>query len=50
MYIDEYIYWRTKSGAAVMQLIAPLPGTQEIRGSSPGHGMTDFCTSIFIFI
>ena len=23
-------------------------GTQEIRGSSPGRGMTDFCTSIFI--
>ena len=25
-----------------------MPGTQEIRGSSPGRGMTDFCTSIFI--
>ena len=23
-------------------------GTQEIRGSSPGRGMTDFCTSILI--
>ena len=27
--------------------LARLPGTQEIRGSSPGRGMTDFCTSIF---
>ena len=31
-----------------MQWLAFLPGTQEIRGSSPGRGMTDFCTSIFI--
>ena len=31
-----------------MQWLARLPGTQEIRGSSPGRGMTDFCTSIFI--
>ena len=49
MYIDENIYWRTQSGAAVVQWLARLPGTQEIRGSNPGHGMTDFCTSIFIF-
>ena len=33
-----------------MQWLARLPGTQEIRGSSPGRGMTDFCTSIFICI
>ena len=31
-----------------MQWLARLPGTQEIHGSSPGRGMTDFCTSIFI--
>ena len=31
-----------------MQWLARLPGTQEIRGSSPGRSMTDFCTSIFI--
>ena len=31
-----------------MQWLAHLLGTQEIRGSSPGRGMTDFCTSIFI--
>ena len=32
----------------MVQWLARLPGTQEIRGSSPGRGMTDFCTSIFI--
>ena len=32
----------------MVQWLALLPGTQEIRGSSPGRGMTDFCTSIFI--
>ena len=31
-----------------MQWLARLPGKQEIRGSSHGRGMTDFCTSIFI--
>ena len=31
-----------------MQWLARLPGTHEIRGSSPGRGMTDFRTSIFI--
>ena len=31
-----------------MQWLARLPGTKEILGSSPGRGMTDFCTSIFI--
>ena len=30
----------------MVQWLARLPGTQEIRGSSPGRGMTDFCTSI----
>ena len=32
----------------MVQWLACLPGTQEIRGSSPGRCMTDFCTSIFI--
>ena len=32
----------------MVQWLAHLPGTQEIGGSSPGRGMTDFCTSIFI--
>ena len=32
----------------MVQWLARLPGTQEIRGSSPGRGMTDFCTSVFI--
>ena len=32
----------------MVQWLARLPGTQEIRGSSPGRGMTDFFTSIFI--
>ena len=32
----------------MVQWLARLPGTQEIRGSSPGRGMTNFCTSIFI--
>ena len=32
----------------MVQWLGRLPGTQEIRGSSPGRGMTDFCTSIFI--
>ena len=32
-----------------MQWLARLSGTQEIRGSSPDRGMTDFCTSIFFF-
>ena len=32
----------------MVQWLESLLGTQEIRGSSPGHGMTDFCTSIFI--
>ena len=32
----------------MVQWLARLPGTQKIRGSSPGRGMTDFCTSIFI--
>ena len=32
----------------MVQWLARLSGTQEIRGSSPGRGMTDFCTSIFI--
>ena len=32
----------------MVQWLTRLPGTQEIRGSSPGRGMTDFCTSIFI--
>ena len=32
----------------MVQWLARLPGMQEIRGSSPGRGMTDFCTSIFI--
>ena len=35
----------------MVQWLARLPGTQEIRGSSPGRGMTDFCTSIsFVYI
>ena len=38
----------TKSAAAVVQWLARLSGMQEIRGSSPGRGMTDFCTSICI--
>ena len=33
-----------------MQWLARLPGTQEIRGSSPGRGMTDFCTSIYAVV
>ena len=37
-----------RNGAAVVQWLARLPGTQEIHGSSPGRGITDFCTSIFI--
>ena len=40
--------WRPKSGAAVVQWLARLPGMQAIRGLSPGRDMTDFCTSIFI--
>ena len=38
----------SRGGAMVALFVARLPGTQEIRGSSPGRGMTDFCTSIFI--
>ena len=34
----------------MVQWLARLPGKQEIRGSSPGRGMTDFCTSIYIYI
>ena len=33
----------------MVQWLARLPGTQEIRGSSPGRGMTDFRTSIFFY-
>ena len=33
-----------------MQWLARLPGTQEIRGSSPGRGMTVFCTFFFFFL
>ena len=32
----------------MVQWLARLPETQEIRGSSPSRGMIDFCTSIFI--
>ena len=32
----------------MVQWLACLPGMQEIRGSSPSRGMTDFCMSIFI--
>ena len=40
-----------KSGAAVVQRLARLPGTLEIRGSSPGRGMTDFLyVNIHLFI
>ena len=34
----------------MVQWLARLTGTQEIRGSSPGRGMTDFCTSYVIQI
>ena len=32
----------------MVQWLARLPGTQEIRGSSLSRGMTNFCTLIFI--
>ena len=32
----------------MVQWLARLHGMQEIRGSSPGRGMIDFCTSIYI--
>ena len=37
-----------KVGAAVVQWLARLSGTQEIRGSSPGRGITELFSSIFI--
>ena len=35
----------------MVQWLERLPGTQEIRGSSPGRGMTDFvhkCSFVYI--
>ena len=35
----------------MVQWLARLPGTQEIRGSSPGHCMTDFVHQyLFVYI
>ena len=35
----------------MVQWLARLPGTQEIRGSSPGRGMTDFVRQYsFVYI
>ena len=34
----------------MVQWLARLPGMQGIRGSSPGRGVTDFCTVIHLFI
>ena len=34
-----------------MVYLAHLPGMQEVRGSIPGRGTTDFCTLIlFVYI
>ena len=34
----------------MVQWLARLPGTQGIRGSSRGRGMTDFCQYSFVYI